>query len=517
MSVPTLRNHFGSRPLLRPRQHTMTEHLPTEWERAWSGDEHRIFYRHRRLIISTWEKPSDNLSNWSVFWSEELCRRYYYHNILRVSTWTEPTDNVSISPQLLSHAAPHVTADWESSARLRFIDRGTGAALDPDIICMDRGIEAHVPLLIDGLALPQGYRAVWSKAHKDVFFWDTSTGTVQWEVPETRGQPWKPVPLVVEGRSVDDPQPARPAVLPIPALAEISDFPERFERLDWCWRCRLCWKTATEDHLKSREHLCNIRYWRDQIPALAALPDTANDMQVQVLELRHLLAALESLRRSYLCLRPCSQKPADTLPELVREWRRSSKRFKHPLRMFSEVEDCSTAVLNWQCWFAVRHIPIEFLFARKHKLVFKTSASDDVAEAGSESEATCFLFSFHGCRIFGLRSILKNGLSESVNEGGRHAAHGAGIYSSPRLATARYYATPGVVFPDGRLWQVILHCRLRKPHTRLINGRWGPEYITSGVANAVITHVTCCPSELPGRAADSCARGYDAWLPHLEA
>ena len=79
------------------------------------------------------------------------------------------------------------------------------------------------------------------------------------------------------------------------------------------------------------------------------------------------------------------------------------------------------------------------------------------------------LLTWHGMNSYGLRSAILRGLTNSVDERGRHAYRGVGVYSSPCIEVASYYATPHNVFEDGRYWQTFL--RLSSPRAKTKSGQ----------------------------------------------
>ena len=70
--------------------------------------------------------------------------------------------------------------------------------------------------------------------------------------------------------------------------------------------------------------------------------------------------------------------------------------------------------------------------------------------------------------------------------GGRHAYQGVGVYSSPCIEVASYYATPHNVFEDGRYWQTFLRLSSPRDKTKVVKGSFGPEAIADeSVVNIV--------------------------------
>ena len=87
------------------------------------------------------------------------------------------------------------------------------------------------------------------------------------------------------------------------------------------------------------------------------------------------------------------------------------------------------------------------------------------------------LQTWHGINLYGLRSAILRGLTNSVDEGGRHAHRGVGVYSSPCIEVASYYATPHNAFEDGRYWQTLLRLSMPRAKTEVARGTYGPEAI----------------------------------------
>ena len=174
-------------------------------------------------------------------------------------------------------------------------------------------------------------------------------------------------------------------------------------------------KMPTEGHLQSAEELLNISDWKERIPALAADADDENKMNVDALDLQDLQCVQGNLKKIYSCLKPCRPTPVESLSGFVNEWKQNTKQFSSALRLLTDPEHCCAAVFCWQCWFVVRQRLVTFTLSTRNNIVFQSCIPVNVADASE------FLLIFHGCKIYGLRSIVKNGLTESENEGGRRA------------------------------------------------------------------------------------------------
>ena len=177
------------------------------------------------------------------------------------------------------------------------------------------------------------------------------------------------------------------------------------------------------------------------------------------------------------------------------------------------IDDLCEAALYWLAWFRVRNVAASLVrcCCQTHDIVFEMRCLPQEPEV-------LYTYAFHGLPAHGLRGALAFGLTASSTEGGRHASHGPGVYSSCSRDTASWYAVPTNVFDNGQLWQVSLRLRLRKESTRTVPGRWGPENITGRAEHVTITHVIVRPCRLPSdNGRNQCTTGMLKWRSWLEA
>ena len=128
--------------------------------------------------------------------------------------------------------------------------------------------------------------------------------------------------------------------------------------------------------------------------------------------------------------------------------------------------------MMWLAWFASRELPVSLAGCNDQNLTFAVSLSP-------ENPAEDYTYAFHGLRAYALRSALRRGLTESKDEGGRHAYKGDGVYSSCKRDVAAYDAVPSRVFGDYQMYAILLRFRLVTARTQLgIKGAFGPENLT---------------------------------------
>ena len=119
---------------------------------------------------------------------------------------------------------------------------------------------------------------------------------------------------------------------------------------------------------------------------------------------------------------------------------------------------------------------------------------------------------FHGTRWYALRSILTCGcLLASDNKEAGHDFWEPGVYCTPVLKTAQWYARPHIVFGDGVYHRVLLEVRVHRQRLKRRRHRGGVQWVFD--ENAVIIRAVWLQINSPPDTEES---RFDSWDPDLE-
>ena len=416
------------------------------------------------------------------------------------------------------------TMYWDADSGLPYFhNAGAGAALTqwrcPTIDGCATVHNARIEMY-----LPEGWGVAWDPNREKLYFFMNETRTVSWTPPAAPAAPAPPL----------EPEPEA-APRGWDAIQKPDGPSKNFEWSieDGQYRCLACWKLATEAHVSSTSHLAHMVNWKDNAARYVADDDSDEDesatrgaQSASATSLINMFGVRQSVvhdaikdfreycaKHGITSMKPCREKSLQDLPELVTLWRKETVNYQRGRHIISMPDDMDHAALQWTAWLSVRNLPVSLKRKPSRHIIFEVSHPEVNADDNR------YTYAFHGLRPYALRSVLRRGLTPSTNEGGRHAAHGEGIYTSCRRSVAEYYAVPANVFGDNVIWQVLLRVRVAICNTRIgLRGAFGPENVSQSQEDAVITHVIFKPTLLPtGEGRNTRSSAIWTWTADLEA